>query len=262
MKYAPRALAHALLALILLNVSCAWKKPQRPLPALETLDIPVIVQELEEMRGSVSSVKGFARVRIVNGGEKVSFRQATIAREPNMLHLQVLAPFGRTAGMLISDGREAHLITRSEHLVYASYDDFDLAVLYTGLPVGIGIEELVALLLARPAGLWGGPSGEEETYEPSFDSGLLLLTPTGAGGRVTGLWLDPWNMRLRKAVVRLDDGGSATYGFSKYVEDTSGLWFPTRISFEIEDYSIAVSYASDVELNSPLDPSLFEPPGD
>ena len=256
MKSLPTLLLALLLLLIplLLIQGCAGTRvgPAKPID-LQDYDAAAILDQLNHNQLLLHSVKGLSKVRIYSGGDKFSFKQVVIADEPAMLYLEILSLFGRTEGKLISDGSEAHLLTRHEHLVFDRYDDFDLSLLYPAVPAGIGINFLVSVLLGKPHLI----RTSDEPYSIDVDSYLLLLTPESESIDPHKLWFDPITLLLKKYSSSTKGGGELTYKFSDYMQTQGGVFFPRKIALSMKDFTLKIDYDKDVEINIELKPHFF-----
>lgn len=209
------------------------------------------------LNSSVKSVKGLARVSISAPGEKISYTQVTVASEPDRIRLEALNPFGSTVGFISSDGQSIYVISSSARDVYHGDEEFDLAYIYPGLNLRVTAESLVNLVLGRlPYDLFS--SGRAPVL--STDGQLIKLTyPGAAGGGEDAVWLDPSTFKARKAEFSLEGGRRASVSYEYFGGLVAGHYFPRSIAFESKGLSITLVYEDGVEVNVPVDSSLFRP---
>lgn len=189
-----------------------------------------------------------AKIRIKTPEEKFSFKQATVIKEPDVIELEALTLFGITLGRLSYNGGDIELMLRKERLIFDRAEKINLSILYPGVPITIGIEELRDLLLARL------PKTAYPTTTKgaalSADGGLLVIKSRDADSEET-LWLKPATLAISRAEVRLPGSPRATYEFGKYVKvGNDGVMFPLHIKVQTKGYSISIKYASDTEINT------------
>jgi len=239
------------LIIILLLVSCAKKTVEIDIKNFELADVITRVKEAEQ---SVKSVQGLASIRIESPNGNVSYKQVTIAEEPNLLRIEALAPFGRTAGMLISDGEKVSVIFPKERTEFDNIKDFNLTYLYPQLPVGISLKNLVNLFLGR---LPEDPEYDESSILIRADQNQIVLTLFKNESKESVLWVNPENYRIERAVIKLENGNTATCEFKDFIAFGNGVFIPRKIELKIEEYSIRLKYDKDVRVNSNIDRDLF-----
>lgn len=233
-----------------MTASCAAKAPVS-VPGGITAD--EAVRKVALLDGGVRSVKGLARVRISTPEEKISYTQVTVAEAPDRIRLEALNPFGSTVGFISSDGRETYIVSSSERAKYDASEEFDLSYVYPGLDLRINAANLVNLVLGRLP--YPMPGNEPVMTE---DGGRLKLDFSGAEGAYT-LWADPRTFRVVKAEFALPGGGTGRASYEYFSGLISGHYFPQKIDFETGSLSISISYEPGVEVNVPVDASLFRP---
>lgn len=243
----------AIFVCLLLLFSCAKRAVEID---LSRINLPEVLEKVRKAEESVESVKGLASVSIKSPERRVSFNQVTIAKEPNLLRLEALAPFGRTAAMVISDGVKIYVITPKEQEVFDSLHEFDFSFFYPELPVRITVSSLVNLLLGR---LPEGRNHDDSQVQISKDSYHVILTFSDEGGRQDTLWVNPLTYRVEKAKIDLDGGVPAEYRFKNFKYIEAGISFPTRIELKVNEFSISINYNDQVAVNSEIDQNLFRP---
>ncbi|MEQ9618800.1 MAG: hypothetical protein RIG61_06470 [Deltaproteobacteria bacterium] len=243
-----------IMSFFILVASCAPRVPDADTQRASAADI---VKRVELFQGVIRSVKGLARVRIKTPLEKVSYTQVTVAREPNLLRLEALNPFGSTVGFISSDGENIYIISSSERDVYDSREEFDLSYVYPGLDLRITADSLVNLVMGRlPYKIYDSPVSPVLTA----DSGHIKLTYKDAGtGSENHIWVNPENYRVEKADFSLANGKRAMIRYDYFGELVDGHYFPKEIDFKTGELSINIVYEPDVELNKNVDGRLFKP---
>ncbi len=249
----PRTLVLGALFLVL-AASCA---PKAPTEGLGEMTAGEAASKAALLNSSVKSVKGLARVSISAPGEKISYTQVTVASEPDRIRLEALNPFGSTVGFISSDGGKIYIISSSARETYDGGEEFNLADIYPGLDLTVTAESLTNLVLGRlPYNVFS--SGR--TPGMSTDGRLLKLTyPGSPGGGEDAVWLDPSTFKARKAEFSLEGGRKATVSYEYFDGLIAGHYFARRIEFESKGLSITLVYEDDVEVNVPVDSSLFRP---
>lgn len=242
------------MSLIILVASCAPKVPD-----IDTgrASADEIIKRVELFQDGIRSVKGLARVRIKTAIEKVSYTQVTVAREPNLLRLEALNPFGSTVGFISSDGENVYIISSSERGVYDSGEEFDLSYVYPGLDLRITADSLVNLVMGRlPYKIYDSQATPALTAE----SGYIKLTfKDGSTGSENYIWVNHNNYRIEKADFSLANGNRAVIKYEYFGDLVDGHYFPKEIDFETGELSINIIYEPDVELNKKIDGTLFRP---
>jgi outer membrane lipoprotein-sorting protein len=223
---------------------------------LSRINPPELLERVRKAEESVESVKGLASVSIRSPERRTSFSQVTIAKEPNFLRLEALAPFGRTAAVIISDGVRVHIITPKEREIFDSLHEFDFSFFYPDLPVRITVGSLVNLLLGR---LPEERTPDESGVQMSKDSYHIILTFTDDEERRDTLWVNPLTYRVERAKIELQAGVVADCRFKNFKYIGAGTSFPTRMELKVNDFSISIRYNDQVEVNGEIDRDLFRP---
>lgn len=237
----------------LLSFSCARKAVDADLGMIETSEVIKKVRESEE---NVRSVKGLAVIRIETPEEAISFKQVTVAEEPNLFYLEALDPLGRTVGMITSDGEKIYLIYPEGTQVYDSLHQFDLSSIYPAFPVRIGADGLVNFLLGRPPVKTNYE--DNNIYMSKVANKLVLHVFSKEGEQESVLQINPLTYVIEEARINLD-GGSATASFSDFVETDSGSLFPRRLELRLSDSVVSVKYDDKVKVNREIDRKLYKP---
>lgn len=239
--------------MILLLFSCAKKNVEID---LNQINLPEVLTKVKEANGGARSIRGLASITIKTPDRSVSFKQVTIVDESNLLHLEAIAPFGRTAGMVISDGKKTYVILPEEKRVFDNFKEFDFSYIYPDIPIKITVNNLVNLLLGR---LPEGSMNEDLEVRLSVKSSYLILTFLNSGKEDSILWVNPINYRIEKAKINLQGGVQATCEFKDFKDIGSGVSFPKKIELKLDRFSISVKYDEEVEINGDLDKNLFKP---
>ncbi len=219
-------------------------------------DAKELLQKVELYQSSIKSVKGLARVKIKTKYDKLTYSQVTIATLPDMVRLEALNPFGKTMGLIASDGSKIYIFSGNEELVYDGGQPFYLSYVYPGLDLLLTPEDLVGLLIARLPK--NGVISDNVSTEVTDGGTIKLIFKTDSGEDQT-VWVNPVNYRVMKADVELWDGKRAQYRFSELKDIGNGLYFPKNIDFSTRDLSITIRYDEDVEVNTKVDRFLFKP---
>ena len=242
----------ALLVFFLL-LSCAKKNVEID---LGKINLPDVLKRVKESQQGIKSVKGLASVTIKAPDKKISFNQVTIAEEPNLLHLEALAPFGRVVGTVVSDGEKIYVTFPKERRVFDKAQEFDFSSLYTELPVKITVDKLVNLLLGRLA---EPPEYNLSQVYLSAKPNYLILTFIKDGKEESTLWVNPLNYRIERAIINLNSGVSATYRFDDFEDAGAGISFPKKIELKVNKFFISLRYNNEVEVNGKVDRDSFKP---
>lgn len=243
---------HLILILPLL-LSCAKKTVEID---IERFDIRDLISKVVGAEDSVNSVKGLASVKVESPYNNVSYKQVTIAEEPNLLRLEAIAPFGRTVGMIISNGQKVYVISAEERNEFDNLEEFDLSYFYPDLPVKVTLKNLINLFLGR---LPEEPDFVNSRVLLGTDGGRVVLSLFKGGKKQTVLWINPLNYRISKAMIRLKNGSIATCEFKDFIEVGNGTQIPRRIELSVDDYVISLKYDSDIDVNTDIDRNLFKP---
>ncbi len=236
-----------------LLLSCAKKTLEID---IERIDVGDLIAKVVDSEDGVNSVKGLASVKIESPYDKVSYKQVTIAEEPNLLRLEAIAPFGRTVGMVISNGEKVYVISARERSEFDNPEQFDLSYFYPDLPVKISLESLVNLLLGR---LPEEPDFVNSRVLVGVDEGRVVLSLFKGNIKESVLWIDPQNYRISKAIITLENGSVATCEFQDFMYVGNGAQIPRRIELRVDEYLISLKYDSDLDVNTEIDRDLFKP---
>jgi len=221
------------------------------LPDISNFNSNELVKTVAEKESLINTVKGIALVRLKSPEKKVSFKQVTIVKDPNILRLEALAPFGRTVAMVISDGTKVSLEVSSEKLVFYRVEDFNFSDFYGFIPVKIGIQELTDFLLGKiPVHIFN------DKYNLGVDEkeGLILLESKTSKNII---WINHNYVRVAKASIYLENGDHVNVSFNKFREIEPELFFPFEMELKYEDFSIYVKYDYDVDINKNIRDDLF-----
>jgi hypothetical protein len=235
-----------------LLLSCAKKTVDVDLREVELSEV---LEEVRQNRENIRSVKGLASVRITAPENAVSFRQVTIAERPNLFYLEALDPLGRTAGIVTSDREKIYLIFGKERQVFDSRE-FSLSSIYPQFPAKVSPDNLVNFLLGCPP--------KEINYDDSLvylsdtPDHLLLTFFNENAEKEAVLWVNPSDHRIEKAQVNLD-GQLVTSEFRDFIKTDAGFLFPKSLELRFGNSLISVEYDDEVEINSDIDESLFQP---
>lgn len=189
-----------LILILPLLLSCARKTVEVD---IGRIDIEDVISRVMGAKDSVNSVRGLASVKIESPNSNVSYKQVTIAEQPNLLYLEARAPFGRTVGVIISNGRKVYVISADERSEFDNSDEFDFSYFYPDLPVRITLKNLVNLLLGR---LPEDPDFANSRVLVGADDGRIVLSLFKDNKKESVLWIDPANYRISKAMITMKNG--------------------------------------------------------
>jgi outer membrane lipoprotein-sorting protein len=242
-----------LIFLLPLLLSCAKKTVEIN---IERINVGDIISKVIAAEDSVNSVKGLASVKIESPYNNVSYKQVTIAEEPNLLRLEAIAPFGRTVGMVISNGQKVYVISAKERSEFDNLEQFNFSYFYPDLPVKITLNNLVNLLLGR---LPEEPDFTNSRVLLGVDDGRVVLKLFKGTRKESVLWINPVNYRISKAMMTLENGSTATCEFEDFMDVGNGAQIPRRIELRVDDYLISLKYDRDLDVNTKIDRDLFKP---
>lgn len=248
-----------LLALLIVGCFSCARPTYYPQLDLSYFSKEQLVEELKQKNERVSSIKGIARISVTTPYDKTSFRQITIARAPDLIYLEALSPIGTTLGILKCNGSTVEVAYRNERLLFEKNEQFDVSLLYPGIPITARADDLANLLLARIPHV-GDLRADD--VELSSERGLLVLKTVNEnikdGYAPESIWLDPISHSVTKVSLRMDDGKRATYRFGDYEELAAGIYFPLSIELEVEGFSLKIRFEPDIEVNGSTD-EVFPP---
>lgn len=222
---------------------------------VRNIDLSDVLGTIESNQNSVNSVRGMASVKIESMSENSSFKQATVVKSPDLFRLEILAVFGKTIGVLVSDGEKVYLNTARDSMVFEDAGIFNLSYFYPGIPREITTVVLSDMLLGRvPFGLWG------DSYSLQFDSEtrLLDISYRNSLGRTTSLLADPVKKRVEKARVNLYNDRTVNIEYSDFGFDGMDF-FPKRTVVRSDKYLLRITYVSSLDINPDLDGFVFKP---
>lgn len=222
---------------------------------VRNIDLDDILGTIESNQNSVSSLRGMASVRIESISEDSSFKQATVVKSPDMFRLEILAIFGKTIGVLVSDGEKVYLNTARDSMVFEDAGNFNLSYFYPGIPREINTVVLSDMLLGRvPFGLW------EDSYSLRVDreTRLLDISYRNTLGSTTSVLADPVKKRVEKARVNLYNDRTVNIEYSDFGFDGMDF-FPKRTEIKSDGYLLRITYVSSLDINPDLDGFVFKP---
>lgn len=219
------------------------------------VNVDDVLNSVQKNQKSVNTLKAMASVRIESIAEDSSFKQATIVKSPDIFRLEILAVFGKTIGVLISDGEKVYLRTSRDEMVFEDSERFNLSYFYPGIPREITTGVLADILLGRvPFGLW------QDSYTIRMDEVTRLFDVSfeNSIGTRTSLLVDPLKKRVEKAVVNLYNGRVVEIEYADFGFGEMGF-FPKVVEISADKYLLKLSYVSSLDINSELDKKLFKP---
>jgi len=232
-------------------LSVAACHPRRPPPDL-SLDPAALLAEVEAAQARVVSVQGRARVGVESPGGGGGTEQYLVAERPGRLRVEVQDFFGNVVAVLaVLDGRLALYDARERTFMRGLATPANLARL---IPVPLRPEALVTLLCGSAPLL----DGVAEAAEPG--DGRVRLT-LRQGDLVQRLEVGPGAALLASRTRRLGPAGEVPAGldaeFSSH-RTRAGQRVPTDLSARAAEAGVALTlHWRDLEVNQPVDPSLF-----
>jgi hypothetical protein len=246
MPHRAALLAAACAALLL----AACHPPRTPPPDL-SLDPAALLAQVRAAQGVARTVQGEARVHFRSPRGSASVKQLTAVEAPDRIRLEELDFFGNPAAVLVASGGRFALWDVREKVLYrgaATPENLSRLV-----PVPFTAPELATLLLGS-APLLDGPAVRAA---PERAQVRLRLEQ---GGAVQELWIGA-RAAVEKAARKVAGGagpGSWEVEFSGH-QERGGAWFPGALALRSAPSKVEVELSwSDVEVNGPLDPRLFE----
>jgi len=241
-----------LFLLFLLLSSCAKRVPELTLSKIEAEEV---LNKVNQAQKGVRSVRGTATVRVTSPEGKTAFKQVTIAKEPDLLHLEARGVFGKSAALVVSDGLRTIVLSSEERAIYLNLEEIDLSYLiHPDFPLKITPADLANLLLGRlPKELYT----DDIKVKFSKGSNQYIIQLTNGGGEETILWVNSRNYRTQGARIRLEGGEWATLRFSNFKEIEEGVNFPMLIGLQFDRFSVLLNYDEGVEVNKSIEESVF-----
>lgn len=228
----------------------ACRPPRTPPPDL-SLDPAALLAQVRGAQGAARTVQGEARVHVRSPRGSASVKQFTAAEAPDRVRLEELDFFGNPAAVLVASGGRFALYDARQKVFYrgaATPENLSRLV-----PIPLGAPELATLLLGSA---------------PLLDGPAVRATPERAqvrlrqeqGGVAQELWIGA-RAAVEKAARQVAGGagpGSWEVEFSGH-QERGGAWFPGAMALRSAPAKVEVELSwSDVEVNGPLDPRLFE----
>ncbi len=235
-----------LIVLLLLFSSCAGKFPQGKVEVS-----PNALSDAVKTHMSFISLQSLARVVVESPEGKVVFDQVTLVKRPDVFEIAVFAPYGEMLLNVSSNGESVRMKTAREELVFENSEHFNLSFLYPGLSPHIGVKNIVDFLLA------GAPFPfSQDTYtvvEPAKD-GIAVFQSAGPWPSLIEFDLKQNSISAIHGLFM--EGEEATVRFSRYKKVAPRTYFPTKLVFKTEGYSLSVTYGDDLRVTSDMVSSL------
>jgi outer membrane biogenesis lipoprotein LolB len=226
-------------------------------PADLSRDPVALLGEVRAAQARVRTVRGTARVHIESPGLSGTVTEFAAVEKPDRVRLETLDFFGNPAAVLVADrGAFAFLDVRAGVFYRGKATPENVSRL---LPFVIPVEELVTILCGSAPLLPGTP------LDVNVDGGLLLLTlgrgDTGQRLAIGEAASVEWS-RVRRTTGEGAAASEAAPAYDLEFDDfrrRGGVRFPTRLELDAPAgrAHIRLSWRDDVELNAPLEPSLF-----
>ncbi len=226
--------------LLLLLSSCAGKHSR------VKVDVsPDALSEAIKNHTGFVSIKSLARVVVESQEGRMAFDQVTSAIRPDILEIAVFAPFGEMLALVSSDGDSVRMKTAGEELVFQNSEDFSFSFLYPGLPPRMGVRDIVNFLLA------GAPfplSRDAYTATGTVKDGVAVFQ--SGGTRPSRIEVDLDKNSITAIHWLFTEDKESTVRFSRHRKVAPNVYFPGKLVFETEGYSLSVTYDDDLKVNS------------
>ena len=233
------------LCFALLAWGCA-PPPERPLSVTPGLE-KRLLETLEESAGTVSSLRGLAKVRVDSGERAMRGNQVLLVERPDRFRAESLSPFGNPLMVVTTDGEKVQALIPSEGRFMEGEASYRNLVRFTGLP--LELEDLLRILLYQIPPI----AFDRSRIEAGSEGYLLHLA--GSGLRQE-LLFDP-ELRLIRAswfersdlLLRVD--------YDRFTE--APPFYPRTIDLEVPSAEIAASVNfNEIELNPDLPAERFK----
>jgi hypothetical protein len=226
---------------------CALVRPVRPLPPrIEGLTAAQLLGRVAERRAARTSLR--ARARLKAGVAGLWTRQAVLVRRPDEVRMDVMSPFG----LVLAVGTQRELLwayNPSEQARFEGEASPANLARFLGAPVSVG--DLVDVLMGLPP---ARVASRPPTLERAPDQRWLVIVPVEGGEQ--RVWFDPYTLDPRRAEEQHGGVVTFTVAFDDYRDG-----FPRELDVSAPGVGSSARLAyDDVELNVPLDGSLFAPP--
>lgn len=233
---APRAVVYCLL-LFLIPCCTHLKKPasQRVYHPCSPQEILPIIMDT----GIPGALKGIAKVKVRSSDKTFSVKELISAQSPRSLRLETVNPLGHPVFYAVTDGKEVFIFIPSEKKFY--FGDASPQALSMFIPLSLGIEELVPLVLGRMP-LIDYDDGEVSCEEA--DGFYTLEMSTQDGSVVQLLKISVENLTVVESAT-YERGGvlirSVQFGDHEMIGD---VLFPKSISIFIphDETRVVISY--------------------
>lgn len=242
--------------LVVLAVAVAGCQGALRLPGPGGIDgPPALAALLVRHADAVTALRGEARLRAKLGDGSGSAQQVVVAEAPDRLRLETIGLFGQPALVFAADLPALALFVAEEGRLYVGPG---VARRFALLPRGLGLEELVAVLLGRvPRSALAGAAAGSLTVLPRERQYQLDVPIPGSDER--------WRVRVAAdggypvGLARLAADGEprVTVTYDDFRPTGSGL-FPYRI--EVVEPARALEARIDyeeIDLNPALPPGAF-----
>ncbi len=258
-RAAGTAARRAAIALALSLAACA-----RVPPADLSRDPAALLGQVAAAQRRVQRVSGSARLKIASPGLSGTVTEFIAAEKPDRVHLETLDFFGNPAAVLVASGGQFAFLDAREGVYYqgdATPDNVSRL-----LPIAIPLEELVTLLCGSAPLLPGEPR------EVEVKDGQVLLriaAASNAGGTLVQtlalgeLASVEWSrLRLQALAVRGERPREASPAYDLefgLFRHRASVLFPTEVHLDAPAgrSHVDLAWKGDLEVNGPLDPSLF-----
>ncbi len=168
------------------------------------------------------------------GGEETRGKAAILAKGPDKVRIEIFAPFGQVAAVLVSDARGLSIYSNHESTFFSRREE---------APFSFTPDELAGFIMGIYA--QGDPKGG------GGDGG-----EGGSGGAADGYTTIRDSAGNIKEIVVHSRASNGRSIVMKDFRPLKGVWFPFSVSVEDANARLYIRYSS-VELNLDLDDALF-----
>ena len=247
-----RALVLSLAALAVLAPGCRTKEGPPTVPPIYKNVTPGDLARRQAARdGRISSLRAYARVKVVGPRRKFGFSEAISVARPDAVRLDTVGPFGRVFSILATDGGSLRFVSPGDRRMYAGAPTAENLGRF--LPFTLRIEDIVAVFL-------GGcpePAGEGSlVYEPS-DATLRLRTANRSGSSSLAVY-DARTLDLRQLqIIDPPPAIAAVLDYDSW-KPANGILYPQRLRVSVPARQVTMTiHFERVEPNAPIGGDLF-----
>ncbi|OGL41273.1 MAG: hypothetical protein A3C43_11235 [Candidatus Schekmanbacteria bacterium RIFCSPHIGHO2_02_FULL_38_11] len=240
----------------LISISgCSAKKALiRESKNLETLqDTSFIEKSLEEKAKYFKNLKGVVRIKLKIGKKENSFNAVIALKNPDLLRIEILNPFGQVITFITSDGQNIHQTDLKNSRIILTPVSISSSEKFLGIP--LMPQELLKII----TGTISFNKSNQRTIQLDKDNNLYVLTEGPDSDNLTRkYWIDSKNFNLLRIKVS-DSNGNIVYevNYSEY-QNIDNCPLPEKIicGFFLKNISIEINF-KDISLNTEMPFDLF-----